>query len=144
MNNKEEKETQETKLKGDDNLAKIAISKDADRGLVEILGRISDGFEAGRATKQDVASHIIMRFVSACSEKEIHDMRSLFFNPILLMEATLKKAKETGVLSEALRNILFEQFLAAEPQPNAKRIKKSLNSNIIKDNVAEDRGLGEA
>jgi hypothetical protein len=32
---------------------KIAISKEAHRGLVEVFGRISDGFEAGRETEQN-------------------------------------------------------------------------------------------
>lgn len=135
--NKEEKENQETKQKNEEHLAKIAISKEADRGLVEILNRVHDGFDAGRATKQDIASHIIMRFVAGCSDKEIHGMRALFFNPILLMETTLKKAKETGILPEQLRELFFQQFMASEPQTGAKRTKKTLNPDIIKDNVDE-------
>lgn len=138
--NLDEKELHDVKQKSEENLSKIAISKEADRGLVEILNRIVDGFDAGRATKQDVASHIIMRFVASCTDKEIHGMRALFFNPILLMEATLKRAKETGILPDALRSLFYEQFMASEPQPNAKKNKKPLNDNIIKDNVSEDKG----
>lgn len=135
----EERENQESKQRNEDHLAKIAITKEADRGLVDILNRVLDGFDAGRATKQDIASHIIMRFVAACTEKEIHGMRALFFNPILLMEATLKKAKETGVLPDALRDLMYQQFMAADPSHNAKRAKKSLNTDIIKDNVVENK-----
>ena len=86
--------TNELKTKIEDSLAKIAISKEADRALIEVISRIEDGFDAGRTTKQDVASQIIMRFVSNCTNKEIHDMRTWFFDPILAMEAKLKKAKE--------------------------------------------------
>ena len=139
MNNTEDK-IQETKQKIEENLAKIAISKESDRALVEILNRIGEGFDAGKATKQDVASHIILHFASNCTDKEIHAMRALFFNPILLMEATLKKAKETGVLPESLRDLLYQQFMQSEPQPNAKRTKKLLNADIIKDNVSENKG----
>lgn len=129
--------TNELKEKNDDSLAKIAITKEADRGLVEILNRVIEGFDAGKATKQDIASHIIMRFASTCTDKDIHAMRAVFFNPILLMEATLKKAKETGVLPDALRDLFYQQFMAADPGYNAKRAKKSLNTDIIKDNVEE-------
>lgn len=125
--------------KTEDSLAKIAISKDADRALSEVLGRVNDGFEAGRATKQEVASHIISNFSKGCTEAEIHAIRALFFNPILLMEATLKKAKETGVLPDSLRDLLFEQFSAGLPA--ARKSKKGLNQNLIKDKVSEE---GEA
>jgi hypothetical protein len=133
------KEIIEIKQKSDDNLAKIAISKEADRALVEILNRVSAGFDSGRATKQDLTSHIIMRFTANCTDKEIHDMRSMFFDPILAMEAKLRKAKDTGVVPESIRIFLFEEFMASSPQPNAKRAKKPLNTDIIKDNVSEDK-----
>lgn len=123
--------------KAEDSLAKIAINKEADRALTEIISRVNDGFEAGRATKQEVASHIILSFAKECTESDIHGIRALFFNPISLMEATLKKAKETGVLPDSLRELLFEQFTAG--QPGAKKARKSLNQNIIKDNVLDER-----
>lgn len=128
----------ESKLKKtEDNLAKIAVNKEADRALGEILGRVNDSFDAGRATKQEVASHIILSFAKDCTESDIHGIRALFFNPISLMEATLKKAKETGVLPDSLRDLLFEQFTAG--QSTAKKVKKNLNQNIIKDNVLDER-----
>jgi hypothetical protein len=123
--------------KTEDYLAKIAINKDADRALSEVIGRVNDGFEAGRATKQEVASHIILNFAKDCTESEIHAIRAMFFNPILLMEATLKKAKETGVLPDSLRDLLFEQFSSGLPA--TKKSKKNLNNNIIKDNVISDK-----
>lgn len=123
--------------KTDDGLAKIAINKDADRALSDVIGRVNDGFDAGRATKQEVASHIILSFSKDCTESDIHGIRALFFNPILLMEATLKKAKETGVLPGSLRELLFEQFTAS--QSVAKKSKKSLSHNIIKDNTNDDK-----
>lgn len=121
--------------KSDEALAKIAISKDADRAITEITARVNDDFDAGRATKQEVATHIILQFTKSCTEADIHGIRALFFNPILLMEATLKKAKETGVMPDSLRELLFEQFAAN--QPAAKKNKKTLKDNLIKDKVMD-------
>ena len=137
--NIEELENKKTKNKNEENLAKIAISKEADRALVEVLNRIDEKFDAGRATKQDLASHIIMRFFSSCTEKEIHDMRVLFFDPITAMEVKMKRIKETGVIPDSIRDLLLQEFLDASPQPSAKKIKKSLNQNIIIDNVDENK-----
>jgi hypothetical protein len=136
--NTEEKEIEKQDLKSEDALAKIAISREADRALMEVLDRVADGFEAGKATKQDLASYLILRFSKDCAESEIHGIRALFFNPILLMEATLKKAKETGILPDSIKNLFFDQFMESQSQPAAKRIKKVLRSNNIKDNVLPD------
>lgn len=122
--------------KSDENLAKIAITKDADRALAEILSKVNTGFDAGRATKQEIASHIILQYAKDCTDQEVHGLRAQFFNPILLMEATLRRAKETGEIPAQLKTLLFEQFAANQIlQPIAKRGKKNLKSDIIKDNV---------
>lgn len=134
-NTKEEKKTP----RNQEDLAKIAISKEADQALMEILNRVESDFDAGKATKQDVASRMILGFAANCTERDIHAMRMEFFNPILVLEATLRKAKETGVLPEGFRDLLFQQSFANDSQPAAKRAKKSLNPDIIKDNVSVER-----
>ena len=131
-----ENEIQELNKKADEGLAKIAITKEADRALSDLLGRVNDGFEAGKATKQEVASYIINSFFNACTDTNIHTLRTLFFNPILLMEATLKKAKETGMVPDSMRQLLYEQFMASNGiQPTAKKTKKTLKDNAIIDSI---------
>ena len=137
--NKEDLENKKIKNKNEENMSKIAISKDADRALVDVLKRVDEKFDLGRVTKQDLASHIIMRFVSSCTEKEIHDMRVLFFDPITAMEAKIKTIKETGVIPDSIRDLLLQEFLDASPQPAAKKSKKSLNPNIIIDNMETNK-----
>lgn len=126
--------------KTDDTLAKIAINKDADRALTEFLSRLNDGFDAGRATKQDVASHVILEFVRNSTDADIHGIRAKFFNPILLMEATLKRAKETGVLPDSMRELLFEQFTAGSAARfETKKTRKALKADYTKDIVDPDK-----
>ena len=130
---------QESKKNTEDLLAKIAITKEADRFLGELVSRVNEGFDAGKAIKQDIASYIICEFGKAAGEGEIQGFRAMFFNPILLMEATLKRAKETGVLPDHLRDALMQQFQAHNAgTPNLRKTKKNLKSDIIKDNVVKD------
>jgi hypothetical protein len=130
--NKGDEETKEAK-KSEDNMAKIAITKDADRMLVDLVHKLNDGFTAGRATKQDLATLLISQFAKDFSDTSLHELRAHFFDPIQLWEAQLRKAKETGELPKEVREMLYQQFLGQGS--NAKRTKKNLNTDIIKDNV---------
>lgn len=124
----------------EDQWSKIAITKASDKALIELLLRIHDGFSAGRATKQELASFIILRFFNTYSDSDIHEIRSQFFDPILMMEAELRKAKETGILSDAVKEFFQNQFMGSSVnQPNAKKTKKNLNADIIKDNVISQK-----
>ena len=136
--NIEEKESR-PKLKKQNELAKIAISKEADRALVELINRIEDGFDAGRSTKQDIASQIILRFTANYTDQDIHAMRALSFDPILALEAKLRKAKETGIVPDSIRNLMLDELMADKPIANAKRTKKNLNHDNIKDIVHPDK-----
>jgi len=135
-------ETESKRRRSDENLAKLAITKDADRALTEVLGRINEGFDAGKATKQDVASQIILHFSKDYSDADLHAIRVQFFNPILLMEAVLKKAKETGNLPDNMRDLLYQQFVStSNPQPAAKKSKKALRDNAINDSNKNEAGV---
>lgn len=123
-------------LKNEDQWAKIAITKEADRALFDLLNRIQDGFNAGKATKQEVASLIVLKFFKDHNDNDIQEIRARFFDPILMMEAELRKAKETGLLSDSIKEFFQSQFLNHfSAQAQSKKSKKSLNQNIIKDNT---------
>ena len=133
MGDKEEAKTETNK---DDNLAKIAISKDADRAISDLVLRVNDGFDAGKASKQDVTSYAILRFCKTCLESDLYAIREMFFNPIALMEATLRKAKETGEIPQSLREVLFQQFVSTSgTERSAKKPKKSLKTDVTNENI---------
>ncbi len=125
----------------DENIAKIGITKEADRAVTVVVARVNDGFEAGKASKQDVTSYAILRFCAACTDSDVFDIRELFFNPIALMEATLRKAKETGEIPESLRDLLFQQFVSTSGNGHqAKKSKKSLKSDVTNENIVSTEG----
>ncbi len=138
MNTEEDKKGAE-KIESD-LIAKIAISREADRAVNELTARVNKGFNAGKATKMQVTSHVITRFFNACTDVDIHAMRAQFFDAILVMEATLKQAKETGVIPESMRELLFQQFISSQGNAApANKLKRALQSDSIKDNVSEDQ-----
>ncbi len=124
-------------IKKSDDLAKIAISREADVALVEIIEKINDGFDGGKATKQDVTSFIVLDFFKELSDSHIHKLRVSFFDPITMMEATLKKAKETGILPESVKELFLKQF--ADSAHTVRKPKKNLKSDVIIDNILNEQ-----
>jgi hypothetical protein len=136
MGNKEDAKAEAFK---EDIFAKIAISKDADRAISDLVLKVNDGFDAGKASKQDVASYAILRFCKTCLDSDLYAIREMFFNPIALMEATLRKAKETGEIPQSLREVLFQQFVSTSgTERSAKKLKKILKSEVTNENICSD------
>ncbi len=135
----ENKKKKNEVIKKSDDLAKIAISREADAALVEIIEKINDGFDGGKATKQDVTSFIVLDFFKELSDSHIHKLRVSFFDPINMMEATLKKAKETGILPESVKELFLKQF--ADSAHTVRKPKKNLKSDVIIDNITNEQEI---
>ena len=93
-----------------ENIVKITVTKEAGNRLNEILAKVNEGFDAGKVTRQDVASWMIERFEKSLSENEIQTIRKEFFSETVLLESILKKAKSTGDVPEFLRDALKKQW----------------------------------
>ncbi|MBV2169289.1 MAG: hypothetical protein KUL82_11345, partial [Bdellovibrio sp.] len=91
-------------------VAKITVTKEAEEAVSQIVIKVNEGFEAGRVNRQDVASWIISRFIESFSDVEIQQLRSAFFNEIALLEAILKKAKQSGNIPAELKAALIGQM----------------------------------
>lgn len=124
MNNKEEM------------VAKITVTKEAEEAVSLVVGKVNDGFEAGRVNRQDVASWILSRFIEYCSDADVQQIRAAFFNEIALLEAILKKAKQSGSVPAELRVALMGQVNMA-PSPT-KKGKRSLTRESINDGLEKD------
>lgn len=121
MNNKEEV------------VAKITVTKEAEEAVSQVVSKVNEGFEAGRVNRQDVASWILSRFVENFSEIDIQQIRSAFFNEIALLEAILKKAKQSGNIPTELKAALLGQMtVTASP---GKKGKRSLTKEFINDEL---------
>lgn len=117
-------------------VAKITVTKEAEEAVSQIVCRVNEGFEAGRVNRQDVASWIISRFIEVLSDIEIQQIRSAFFNEIALLEAILKKAKQSGNIPTELKAALMGQMtMAPAPSKKGKRplTRESINDGLLKD-----------
>ncbi len=120
----------------DELIAKITVTKLAEEAVSQIVGRVNDGFEAGRVNRQDVASWILTRFIETFSDVEIQQIRAAFFNEIALLEAILKRAKQSGNIPSELKSALMGQVSA--PLAGSKKIKRGLTKEFINDELKKD------
>ena len=124
-------EDQSLKLKNsDDNFIKITITKESENAAMEIVDKVNSGFEAGKVNRQDMVSWIIMHFKSQFGPEELKNIRTSFANEIILLESIFKKAKETGVMPNQLKEALRDYLVDDTPQ---KRKKTSLTQKSIND-----------
>lgn len=135
-------EDQSLKLKNsDDNFIKITITKESENAAMEIVDKVNSGFEAGKVNRQDVVSWIIMRFKGQFGQEEIKTIRASFANEITLLESIFKKAKETGVMPNQLKEALRDYLVNDTSQ---KRKKTSLTQKSINDGNTEGDEMKEA
>ena len=135
-------EDQSLKLKNsDDNFIKITITKESENAAMEIVDKVNSGFEAGKVNRQDVVSWIIMRFKGQFGQEEIKTIRASFANEITLLESIFKKAKETGVMPNQLKEALRDYLVNDSSQ---KRKKTSLTQKSINDGNTECDDTKEA
>lgn len=120
----------------EETIAKITITKQAEEAVSQIVGRVNDGFEAGRVNRQDVASWILTRFVETFSDTDIQQIRAAFYNEIALLEAILKRAKQSGSIPSELKSALMGQVSA--PSLGPKKPKRGLTKEFINDELKKD------
>lgn len=100
----------------------IRISKEADEALTGLLRRVNDADEALKITKWNMASYIIEKF---CPSFTTDDIKAIYMRTVTemdLFKGAYKRAMETGVIPDNLRELLFTN---AGLTPSPKKIKKT-------------------
>lgn len=112
---------------------RLSVSQSAERCLVSVMDRVNDGFAGGRVNRTQVANWIFSKFAKDCSDQDIRDIRAEHFDEVAVLESLLRKAKETGSVPSELREILQKELRLDEP--GRKKARKTLQSNIINDDI---------
>ncbi|MBL7554192.1 MAG: hypothetical protein JNM24_00095 [Bdellovibrionaceae bacterium] len=140
MENKKE-ETNKTGESGssmvsarDENITRVVISKDAEKIASEVLERVNDGFEAGRATKLDVINFIFNWFKSNITDDVIYQLRMSCTDEMTMLENVLKRAKSSGNLPPEIKNALAQHFFGGG-NGVSKKGKKNLKTDSIIDTI---------
>jgi hypothetical protein len=117
-----------TENKEQDGLYKIGITREAEKVLGDVVGKVNEGYQGGRASRTGVASWLITKFGAAIDLQEIKAMRLEFLNEISLLELVLRRSKESGQLSPELKKLLMSQMgLLDEP------VRRGAKSKAIDD-----------
>ncbi len=132
-NRKYKEEVESTEPKAED-IARISISKSAENTLVSILESVNDGFNGGRVNRHQLASWIVHKFGESLSDEDIKLIRQDHFNEVAMLEAMVRQIKKSGKVPVEMRAIIQKQMGFDEPPK--KRIKKTLQNNVINDDIA--------
>lgn len=122
-------------------ILKITVTKEAGEKLNAVLAKVNEGFEAGKVTRQDVASWIVLRFEKSFGENDIQQIRKEFFSEKVLLETILKRVKSSGEVPEFLRDVLKKNWQGIVDAPSAGAgvpRRSAKNSEIAKPKVKNE------
>lgn len=125
---KEQKSKEETSKKE----GRIVVSLEAEAVVAEFADAVNDGFDAGRATRFDVASFMILWFKAHAPDDVILEIRRRSANAFSMLDAVQKKYKAIGELPPDIQAVLDRHFFG-EGGKDQKKAKKNLKTEYITD-----------
>lgn len=114
---------------------RLTITRAAEEALLAAVERINDGFRGGKVNRNQVAIWALVRFGATLGEDEIREIRAEYLDEFSALDALLRRAKDTGKLPPELKAYLQKE-MGFEDAPK-KKSKKSLQENIINDDIKE-------
>lgn len=116
--------------------ARLVVSIEAEAAVSELTDAVNDGFEAGRATRFDIASHMILWCKANSTEDLISEIRRQLADGFSMLDAIHKKAKSSGDLPPEVKAVL-EQYFFGTGSTSQKKTKKNLKHESIIDRLQE-------
>jgi hypothetical protein len=77
-------------------LAKIAVSTEADKFLDQTLEKVNHENSGGRVTKADLASWLVLAMQAEMNTQTIEKIRKAYFNQAVYLENLLRTLKKNG------------------------------------------------
>lgn len=122
MEERKEKTKNEKSEVNEDGGKLIRITKEADDALTGLLRRVNDADAALKVTKWNMASYIIEKFCPSFTNDDIKAIYMRTVTEMDLFKGAYKRAIETGVIPDNLRELLFTN---AGLTPGPKKVKKT-------------------
>lgn len=129
---KEQKSKEETSKKE----GRMVVSLEAEAVVAEFADAVNDGFDAGRATRFDVASFMILWFKAHAPDDVILEIRRRSANAFSMLDAVQKKYKAIGELPPDIQAVLDKHFFG-EGGKDQKKTKKNLKSESLNERLQE-------
>lgn len=130
--NKEQKSKEEASKKE----GRMVVSLEAEAVVAEFADAVNDGFDAGRATRFDVASFMILWFKAHAPDDVILEIRRRSANAFSMLDAVQKKYKAIGELPPDIQAVLDKHFFG-EGGKDQKKTKKNLKQESINERLLE-------
>ena len=125
-----------TNEEGPEKITRLVVTKDAEAAVSSVMDAVNYGFDAGRATKVDVASYMLLWFKNNAPDGAKLALRTTLANEMTMLESVVRKAKTSGSLPPALREALAQHFFGNDGAVS-KKLKKGLRSEGITDRHGE-------
>ncbi|MGE0762829.1 MAG: hypothetical protein AB7N80_06085 [Bdellovibrionales bacterium] len=129
---KEQKSKEETSKKE----GRMVVSLEAEAVVAEFADAVNDGFDAGRATRFDVASFMILWFKAHAPDDVILEIRRRSANAFSMLDAVQKKYKAIGELPPDIQAVLDKHFFG-EVSATSKKAKKNLKQESLNERLQE-------
>ena len=133
---KKEEENREIKDRKAEEILRISVSKATERALIAIIDRVNDGFEGGRVNRTQLANWVFARAAENLSDADVQAIRAEYFDEISVLEAVLRKVKESGQVPKELREFLQQQ--AGFDSGPKRAVKNRLTKNVINGDIGEE------
>ena len=112
--------------------SRLVISKEAEEIVTEYTAAVNNGFDAGKATRFDVASFMILWFKEHSSNDVVADIQRQLADGISMLDAIHKQAKSSGDLPPEVQAVLEEYFFGSAAQGQKKK-KNNLKQRYSSD-----------
>lgn len=122
MKEKREQETKTIKEDNSDSGKFIRISLEADDSLAGLLEGLNKNVEAIKITKVMLASYVLEKYCGLFSDEDTKQLYMRNVSEVDLLRMAYKRATDSGVLPDNLREILYSN---AGLTPGAKKVKKA-------------------
>ena len=99
-------------------LAKIAITTDADTALVQALEKVNKDHTGGRVTKTELSSWFILQSANNLTDNSVEEIRMAHFSQVAYLEALVKTIKRSG--RDMLNKEEFSKLQAIAKQQSTK------------------------
>lgn len=113
-------------------ITRLVVTKEAEVAVGAVMDAVNDGFDAGRATKIEVASYMLLWFKNNVPDDVKLSLRMTLANEMTMLESVVKKARISGGLPPALKEALAQHFFGSDGTVS-KKLKKSLKLDTIID-----------
>lgn len=115
---------------------RMVVSLEAESAVAEFADAVNEGFDAGRATRFDAASFMILWFKNNAPDDAVLEMRRRSANAFSMLDAVQKKYKAIGELPPDIQAVLDKHFFG-EAVKESKKTKKNLKQESLNERLLE-------